>query len=49
MSRSMALADFTIQTLVDKVTIPNHEKWYQLQRSMVMTKVGIDLRLWFIS
>ena len=49
MSRSMAMADFVIQTCVDKVVIPNHEKWYRLQILMVTTKAGIDLWSWFHS
>ena len=46
---STAIDGFTFRTSIDKVTIPNHEKWYWLQRSMVTKKVGIDLRSWFIS
>ena len=43
MSRSMDIDDFVFQTSTDKVMIPNHEKWYRLQISMVMTKKGVDL------
>ena len=38
MIRSMAIDYFMIWTSTDKVMIPNHEKWYWLQRSMVTMK-----------
>ena len=43
MSRSMTINDFAFRTSTDSVMIPNREKWYWQQRSMVTTKAGIDL------
>ena len=49
MTRSTTIDDFAFLTSMDKVAIPNREKWYQLQISMVTTKKGVDLRSRFFS